>query len=229
MNSRAPLVVAILHSDESDINYQLYTQCYGLEMQIDDEWNAELVLLAPYENFAAVVDDTSVTGEDTAIVSAGVTDLPAKPGGGFDTASVTTEQDNWVLVGDPRRSSPDPRFNDKLNTAIGADCRVVICIDDLSPDVISERLGPAKAIDGARVIVAITHAHAMKPAFAANAAKEIRAFLGNADCAVVVAGKATAANISKLVTVDGINGVFLTDADYDEFTDILGLLRTVGG
>jgi hypothetical protein len=32
-----PLVVAILHSDEDDIDYQLYGAAYGIEMQISGD------------------------------------------------------------------------------------------------------------------------------------------------------------------------------------------------
>lgn len=44
MSADPPLVIAILHADEEDVHYQLYSQAYGIEMQVDDEWNAEAVL-----------------------------------------------------------------------------------------------------------------------------------------------------------------------------------------
>lgn len=190
------------------------------------KWNAQLVLLAPYANFNSVVDDTSVTGEDTAIVSAGVVDLPAKPGGGFDTSVVEGDKDNWVLIGDPRAENDDPNFKAKLVSALNSGCRVVVCLKDLDAANISKRLSPLKQIDGLRVVVVVATVDAMKPAIAKQAAHSIREQIGN-KCSVIVAGRATPVNIKRVLAIDGIDGVFLTDRHYGDFTDLLKLLKTV--
>ena len=223
---RPPLIVAMLHASSKDPNYEIYTQCYGLEMQINDEWNAQLVLLAPFANFSAVVDKTSVTGADTAIVSAGVIDLPSKFGGGFNTSVVERDKDNWVLIGDPRSENDDPKLSEKLNAALKAGCRLIVCLRDLRTESIVKRLSTLKQIDGTRVVFVIATLDAMKPTIAKQAAKSIRKQVGN-KCSIVVAGKATPVNVKRVLDIDGIDGVFLTDRHYGDFTDLLKLLKAV--
>lgn len=225
---RPPLIVAMLHANSEDVNYEIYSQCYGLEMQINDEWNAQLVLLAPYENFHVVVEDTDVTGEDTAIVSAGVVDLPAKPGGGFDTSAVERERDNWVLIGDPRAEGDDPAFNAKLVAALNSGCRVMVCLKHLDRGTIAKRLSPLKQVDGSRIVIVLASGEAMKPSTAKQACQAIHEQIGNT-CTVIVAGKVNPATIQRVLSHDGIDGVLLTDRHYAEFGHLLKLLKTVGG
>jgi hypothetical protein len=82
-----PLIVAILpYYDEP--HRDLYHQAYGLEMQIDNEWELDLVLLVPPEYLNVLINETDVTGEDAAIVSAGVT----TPQPAYEAPC------NWVLL-----------------------------------------------------------------------------------------------------------------------------------
>lgn len=75
--ARKPIVAAVLQAKGKDVNSELYCAAYGLEMQIDNAWNAELVLFAPGGHLKAVTKNTDVTGPDTKIVTAGVTDVPS--------------------------------------------------------------------------------------------------------------------------------------------------------
>jgi hypothetical protein len=53
-----PLLVAVMHSDDDDPDYHITSSAYGLEMQIDNEWRAELVLLTPPEFLDSILEAT---------------------------------------------------------------------------------------------------------------------------------------------------------------------------
>ena len=115
--TRAPILAVILRTSGDDWKYQLYSAAYGLEMNIDNDWNARLVLLAPHDYLKAITEDTDVTGDDSAIVSAGVTDIPldnSEPVISF----VKQNHNNWLLVGHPAGNDSDAQINLKLKNVL---------------------------------------------------------------------------------------------------------------
>lgn len=232
MSTQPPLVVAMLHADEDDIDYQLYTQAYGLEMQIDDEWEAEVVLLAPHEHLASVTENTDVTGEDTAIVSAGVTDIPIRDDGLADVAGLQDARNNWLLVGDPRLNDTDDVINKKLRAALGAGCRAIVCVTDPANEQVAARLDGIESIDRSRFVIAFVGAGATAPDVATNTAQIARDRIvsmgATGNPRFIVGGNFSADNALELVAREGIDGVFLMDDKYDGFECILELLETLG-
>lgn len=231
MSADPPLVIAILHADEEDVHYQLYSQAYGIEMQVDDEWNAEAVLLAPYDHLAAVTEDTDVTGEDAAIVSAGVTDVPLDADGLPDLSVIAdSDKNNWLLVGDPRLDDSDATVAAKRDAALAAHCRVVLCLKDTAPEHLAARL--AGVADCSSLVVALVHPDATAPETAAAMARTVREQLAAAGATgqprIVVAGDVTPENAAELVASEGVDGVLLLDDRYDEFDTILEVLEAVG-
>lgn len=232
MSSNRPLVVAILHSDEDDIDYQLYCEAYGIEMQVDDEWNAEAILLAPHDHLHAVTENTGVTGEDAAIVSAGVTDIPAAADGSFDASVIQDPQNNWLLVGDPRRSDTDDVIHKKLQAALAADCRAIICIANATHEHIAARLHGLASIDCSRIVIAFVHPDATTPNVAAAAASVIRDQIASVGASgqarLIVSGNITGENAADVIGIDGVDGVLLMDDKYDDFGTILEVLEALG-
>jgi hypothetical protein len=125
------LVASVLHANAKDKNYQLYCAAYGLEMQIDNEWEVEVVLLVPHGHLHAVMENTDVTGEDTAIVSAGVTDIPMRKGGKPDVSAIKCERNNWLL---PGNGDSEATIKKKLRAALDADCRPILCFSQIGTD-----------------------------------------------------------------------------------------------
>ena len=232
MSSSTPLVVAILHSDEDDIDYQLYCEAYGIEMQIDDEWNAEVILLAPHDHLYAVTENTDVTGEDAAIVSAGTTDIPISEGGSPDVSVIKDAQNNWLLVGDPRLNDTDEIITKKLQAALDADCRAIICIADTTSEHIAARINGLASIDCSRIVIAFVHPNATTPSVATTVAQSIRdriASIGASGHArFIVSGNIFGENATDIVGIDGVDGVFLMDDKYDDFGTILEVLESLG-
>jgi hypothetical protein len=226
--------VAALHANETDKNYQLYSAAYGLEMQIDNEWNSELVLLTPHGHLHAVTEDTDVTGEDTAIVSAGVTDVPLENDGKPDLSDIQGERNNWLLVAGPGNSDANETIEAKLRSALAAGCRVILCFSEIETEQLPSRL---KGIDAAmlpRLVIAYIGPDAAEPSVAKNALRfgqeSLRSTLGTVKGSrFIVGGQVTAAGAVALTAIQGISGVLMREDHYNEFGDILEVLAAFDG
>lgn len=233
MSSSPPLVVAILHSDSKDIDFQLYCQAYSIEMQIDNEWNAELILLAPHKHLHAVTKNTYVTGKEAEIVAAGITDLPASDDGAFDLSVIKDPQDNWLLVGDPRSGDTDEIITKKLQAALAAGCRVIICISNTTHEHLFARLNSLAAIDCSRIVIAFVHPDSAVPNVAAAAANAVNHQIASVGAIgnprMIVSGNITRENAADIVAIDGVCGVILLDDKYPDLGTIIEVLKTLGG
>lgn len=200
-------------------------------MQVDGEWNAEAVLLAPYDHLYAVTENTDVTGEDAVIVSAGATDIPISDDGSPDVSVINDPRNNWLLVGDPRLNDTDEIIHRKLQTALGAGCRVIICIAATTHDHIASRINVLASIDCSRIVIAFVHPDATTPSVAISAAQTIRdqiASIGATGRArFIVAGNISGKNAAEIIGINGVDGVLLMDDQYDDFGTILEVLEAV--
>ncbi len=70
MNRRPMAAYTILTGDDPE--YGIYTDAYGLEMNIDDELAVDTVLFAPADSVCKITEETDVTSMGT--VYAGVSD-----------------------------------------------------------------------------------------------------------------------------------------------------------
>ena len=226
-----PLVVAILHSDKEDIDYQLYCAAYGIEMQVNSDSHAEAVLLTPHDHLYAVTKNTGVTGEDAVIVSAGVTDIPVSDDGSPNVSVITDPKNNWLLVGDPRRRDSDEVVARKLRAALDADCRVIICCPDPAHEAIAARLKGLASMDCSRVVMAFVHPDAKKPEVAVPAARAIRSYMKSIGASgkprFIVSGCVSGKDATDILGIDGVDGVILMDDEYDDWGLILEVLRAI--
>lgn len=226
-----PLVVAVLHTDADDKQYALYSAAYGLEMQIDNEWEAELVLLAPHEFISAVTEDTDVTGEDTAIVSAGVTDVPLKKSGKPDLKAIRDARNNWLFVAGPGCTDTEGVIQAKLNEALNAGCRVVLGCVEGSP--LSARLSGIDHAKFSQVVVACLGEDAGQPASARRAIDAVRESLrsiagAEEGCRIIVGGRITAQGARELLEIPHLSGFLLQEVECESFDGILKLLAAIG-
>ena len=229
-----PLVAAVLHANAEDKNYQLYCAAYGLEMQIDNEWDAEAVLLAPHEHLHAVTEDTGVTGEDTAIVSAGVTDIPVQRGGKPDVSAIKGGRNNWLLVAGPGNADTEETIKEKLHAALDAGCpgHSLLFRDRDEPIALT--------VGGHR------RGRAPPPRHCLCRTRCRLAAGGKEGCAIcarpprindravdgprfIVGGTVTAEVATALTAIKGVSGVLLLEDKYGHFGDILEILAALGG
>jgi hypothetical protein len=229
--SDIPLVIAVLHSDADDKRYQLYCAAYGIEMQIDNEWNAELVLLAPCEHLSAVTEDTDVTGEDAAIVSAGVTDVPLTRGGTPDLSAIEHDRNNWLLIAGPGNTDSESTIKTKLHGALEAGCRAILCFSESGQ--LATRLQGLDAAALPRLVLAYIGPDAERPAAAKQALESAQELLrstlrSSEGCRFVVGGNVNATNAAALTAVPHVSGVLLEEKQYNGFSDILEILAALG-
>ena len=232
MSSAPPLVVAILHSNSDDIDYQLYGAAYGIEMQVDGDWHAEAVLLTPHDHLSAVTKKTGVTTEADSIVSAGVTDLPMSEDGVPNAAVIMHPRNNWLLVGDPRQNDTDEVVVRKLQVALDAGCRVIVCLADATQRQIETRLKVLASADCSQIVVAFLHPDATKPDVAVPAASSVRAYIesigASGNIRFIVGGHISSQNAADILRIVGVDGVILMDDTYDDFGTILEVLEALG-
>ncbi len=246
-----PIVAAILYTtaeDDQGKDDQIYSDAYGLEMQIDNEWNAEIILLAPPNRLYAVTKNTGVTGEDTAIVSAGITDVPISSDGKPDVSEIKHPQNNWLIVGDPQNYDTDETITLKLRTAIDAGCRVIYRVSEKTIGRLASNLNGVTVSEFARIVIAITVDEPVEPGSLAEAEKlpnsdaeisvevaKTRLQIARAQFQSVVgttnnlrfifAGAITAEKAVALVSNEGFDGVLLTGpSDFCTILEILGAL-----
>lgn len=232
MSLAPPLVVAILHSNSDDIDYQLYGAAYGIEMQVDGDWHAEAVLLTPHDHLSAVTKNTGVTTEADSIVSAGVTDLPMSEDGVPNAAVIKHPRNNWLLVGDPRQNDTDEVIVRKLQAALDADCRTIVCLTDATQKQIENRLRVLASANCSQIVVAFLHPNATTPDVAIPAANSVRDYIESIGASgnprFIVAGHISGKNAADILRIDGVDGVILMDDRYDDFGTILEVLEALG-
>jgi hypothetical protein len=231
--ANTPMVAAVLHSNADDRHYQLYSAAYGLEMQIDDGWQAELVLFAPHEHLNAVTEDTAVTGEDTAIVSAGVTDVPLNEGEP-DLSAIQHERNNWLLVAGSGSKDSEETIKAKLIAALSVGCRAILCFAELGTAQLSNRLAGIDAAKLPQLVIAYVGSNAARPSIAKNALRAAQdaiksRFHTGAGCRFIVGGEVTVDGAFALKAIPNISGVLLEEERYSDFGDILEILGALGG
>jgi hypothetical protein len=115
-----------------------------------------LVLLTPPEFLDSILEGTDVTGEDTAIVSAGIIDRSSAESSQVDYSLLSNEQDNWILIGALGNESTAESLDAKIREAISAKCRVVVCVTAATLPRLTTVLGElGNTSDGQLVLAAI--------------------------------------------------------------------------
>ena len=224
-----PLVVGVLHTGEEDLRHSLYCQAYGIEMQINSDGNAELILLVPPGLLDTVTEETAVTGEDAGSVSAGISDLEYSSDGVPAVAEITDEKNNWLMVGHPSVGDSESMIFAKSQAAIRTGCRLVVCIAEASKEHIAARLAGFADADASRLVVALVHPKAMSRALAASAAELVRNELLSrgisGEFRFVVAGRFLPGRMSSLRKRCGVDGLLIQCETHDGFGGVLEALE----
>lgn len=229
MNNEWPFVAVMLKAHAADIKSELSSQAYSLEMQIDNEWHCQCVLLTPSGYLRAITVETGVTGEDTEIVSAGITSLPAGPAA-TSLQELDHPQNNWLLLGQPGGATS---VAEGLLPAVQAGCRVIACLDPLDPPKLFNTLKKLPAEYGPQVSVAYLAADVKDVATLRQHVQKIQEhlqkFLPLQPARLLISGKVDRHNAATLLAIPGVQGFLLRDQDYDDVCgDILYLLAALG-
>jgi hypothetical protein len=197
-------------------------------MQIDSDWKAQLVLLTPPEELPAITDQTAVTGNDTKIVSAGITDVPMN-NGKPSFANLQHERNNWLLLAGPKDESTNEEINQKLQAALAAKCKPIVCFSDLDSTQLSSRFAGLSPADLAKIVIAYASPEPCTPDQASQAASQVESTLKLKLTApdspkLIVHSQPTGESAAQLAATPGISGVFLPASDAIDFSCILEVL-----
>ncbi len=225
-----PLVVATIPvgaaEGEEKRGYAVYGPAYSLEMQIDNEWHVELVLLTVPDQLMVVTENTEMTSDEPSIVSAGAMDVEMK-GGKPRLEVIDDEKNNWLLLGAPGSKDTEEVIRVKRDGAMEGGCRVIVCFWDLEGGQLGKRVQGVDAEDFGRVVAAYTGAEANAGLAAAHARKVFGDGFGTESGARLVVLCRAAADAAALTEVDGVAGVALMPEDSLEAGDALEVLRAL--
>jgi hypothetical protein len=209
-HSRRPLLAYTIpiFDNPDGPRYCVYCDAYGLEMNIDDEWPIDTVLMSPPDLVDAITEETDVTSMGT--VFAGTSTAPVNG----DFGSLVDAQASFVLLD----------AIDNLAAAFDAGLRVILKITpetDVGPILSNTRA------TSDNLVVAVQPDAATTPPDAQSVVAAIRQALTTVNCAearIIVAAQIDENSILKYLQEDDIDGVLLFDTSFDSVMEILRVI-----
>lgn len=202
MPDRRPLIAYTLvpevNPDEGP-QYGVYTDAYGLEMTIDDEWPVDTVLLVPPKLAHVPFEETGVTEMG---VQCGASSAPAD--GNF-SGLARDDDPCWVLLGE----------TDNVAAAAAAGLSILLCVSDASSLV---SLLDQVNIESGKIAVAVNSVEA------AVSARTILDASGKNASRVLLAENASPGTALELIENPDVDGLLLTDSTYGIVVDILAAI-----
>lgn len=202
-------------SDEPD--YPFYSEAYGLEMIVDDEWPIDTVVLFPPERVEIITGSTELTSRGT--VYAGMSFLPKGPA--LKKAIAADAQ--WVLIDGETREA-----RKQIATVIRTKLNIILFVG--KPDQVSLAFGHGKEPGAKRLVVAFRTAVRVTPAASQKKAKQVREKLREhkaADARVVMACGPRTRNLLSFTSQPDVDGVLILEGNYGLAFDLLSEMATV--
>jgi len=194
-----------------DPAHSVYCDAYGLEMNIDDEWAIDTVLLAPPPLVEVVTKQTGVTSMGT--VYAGASSMPA----GGDLKKIKAAGGKWILL-DAAEAEARSNVPAILKAKLGL---IVICS---TPQQVANVLCDAGNITAKQLVIAIRLKGKCSSEAAQTAAAGIRRELKSKKleaARVVIASRVNKDDILEHMAKPDIDGVLLENGDFGTVMDIL--------
>ena len=188
-------------------SYCVYTQAYGLEMTIDDEWPINTIIMSPPHLVSEMTRAADVMSMG-AIAGASYT-----PGDG-DFHQIRDNDGRWVLA----------RPTDNLFQIVAADLGVLLLIEnieELEPPIVTDIFHDQNLIVAFPInsVSTIETAEAM--------ATEIKSSLNRrkmGSVQVLVSGSFDHKNLLEFARLPNVNGLLLLDASFDRVIEVLAKL-----
>jgi hypothetical protein len=206
---------SIIPPADGDPAQDAYSNAYGLEMTIDDEWPIDTVLLVDPSLVHVVTEDTGVTSMGT--VFAGIRSIPADG----DLKEVKAAGAQWALL-----DASEPQVGESIRAVLGEKLSVILIVS--APDQIQPILGKFAKVTAKQLVIAFRpkgKGSAEKSQIAASAIRKELQLLNCKNARVVIAGGLTKDNILEYLAQPDIDGALLED---DYFSATLDLLSTIG-
>lgn len=211
--TRRPFVAYTIEIDPNtdDAEHQIYCDAYGLEMNIDDEWSVDTVLLTRPDLVHVIIDDTDVTSMGT--VYAGTSSTP--PVG--DLRKLKDAGATWILL-----SADDSAFATKASAVLDADLNLILSVTDVQE--ISTALANCDGVDDSRLVIAFRPDGDCAPKAAQKTASEIRQRLTEYrydGSRVILASRIGNDDPIEYLTQPDIDGVLYDDGNFGSALEVL--------
>ena len=201
-----------IQDDAEDPDQLVYSDAYGLEMNIDDEWDIDTVILVPPEFVGVVTGDTGVTSMGT--VYAGASQLKS-----IDCLQeILDAEGKWILL-----SADDPSLPASFSAALDAGLNVILSTGPLLNTSVFGKTLPAN-LQPDRLVVAFKPDGKCSPTQAQKIAAGIRSELETINCSdsrVIIAASVDQTKVPDYMKKADIDGFFLPDSDFGAALDVL--------
>lgn len=185
-------------------SYCVYTQAYGLEMTIDDEWEVNTIIMAPPHLMASMTEQAD-------IASMGVIPGASYTPGNGDYLQIVAHGGRWVLA----------RPADNISQILSANLGVLLLIEgveELDAVLSNKHLEPTNFI----VAFPINSVSTVKSAQATAAAIRTRLKKSSAKRAqILVSACFEHKKLPDYASLRNVSGLLMLDASYEQVVDLL--------
>jgi hypothetical protein len=184
-------------------SYCVYTQAYGMEMQVDDEWPLNIVVMAPPHLVSSMT-----SGADVASMGM-VPGASYTPGDG-NYSQIADNGGQWVLA----------RPSDNIPVIVKNGLGVLLVIDN------AEEIASISNVEGLtsdNLIIAFAINSVSTLGTAAQMVEDIKAQLPEDRNAsqILVSGSFDHKNLTEYMSIKGVSGLLLLDASFDAILDLI--------
>ncbi|MFN6128641.1 MAG: hypothetical protein ACK57G_16290 [Planctomycetota bacterium] len=184
-------------------SYCVYTQAYGMEMQVDDEWPLNVLIMAPPHLVVSLTSEADV-------VSMGMIPGASYTPGDGDYSQISENGGQWVLA----------RPSDDLQKIVRNGLGVLLVIDSADDidsisnfrGLSSENMIVAFPIDSVSTLTTATQM--LTEIQTKFAAKQISA-------RILISGSFAHKDLTDYMTIDGASGLLLLDASSDSILELI--------
>ena len=184
-------------------SYCVYTQAYGMEMQVNDEWPLNILMMAPPHLVSSMTTEAD-------IASMGMIPGASYTPGDGDFKQITNNGGQWVLA----------RPSDNIPEIIAHKLGVLLLIEDASD---LEVLAGVDNLTSSNLVVAFPIERDAYGDDATAVANEIRGRL-NEDCRaaqILVSGSTEHPELRDFPSAEGVSGILLLDASFDTILEVV--------
>jgi len=181
----------------------VYSQSYGMEMQVDDEWPLNILIMSPPHLVSSMTTEAEVQ-------SAGMIPGASYTPGNGDYKQIVENGGKWVLA------QPSDDLSKILENGLG----VILLIDSTSnvdflnkySELSSDNLIVAYPIDSMTNIKRIE-----------STVERIRSNLSAScnQCQFLISGSFEHSNLPDFLSVNGVSGLLMLDASFDSILDLV--------
>lgn len=208
-SSHRPVVAYTIRVyEDEEPRHSVYSDAYGLEMTIDDEWEIDTILMTVPELVEVITGDTDVTSE--AAVFVGASSAPSD--GNFQ--SIVDAEATHVLLGP----------NDDIAAALSAGLCVIL---NVSPETSLVSVLDGLSVTSDKVIVAVQPPAGPTPDEFQSLVGPFRAACqscGCPDARILIAAVIDQNDILNYLALDDVDGVLLHGSSYGVVVDILSVI-----